>query len=160
MVDSTSFSRRDFIKTLGVGAVIALFPIACSFKEPEVAEKLTVADDIFGTEQIFTENDPGAWGGFEDTHIPETILTKLDNAGMYRVDVTVHHVMTPEHWIEHIWLRNGYHEIIAEKPLQPSDPYPAYASFVVDIHDIEKFVVYERCNLHGLWMAEYAVPTV
>ncbi len=158
MADNTSFSRRDFLKTLSVGAAVALFPIACSYKEAEVGEDGSV-DEVFGDATVYTRNDPGAWGGKQDSHVPEAILTKLDEAGNYRVDVTVQHEMVPSHWIKQIWLRNGKKEILAEKVLQPSDPAPAQASFTANVNNVEKFVVYELCNLHGLWMAEYAIPT-
>jgi desulfoferrodoxin (superoxide reductase-like protein) len=165
MSEKQSIDRRGFLKALGVGAAVTLLPIACSYEEAEVdaaggGAYGSVVDDPFGEMPVLTRTDPGAWGGKEDGHIPQAVFTKLDEEGNFRVDVTVQHAMKPEHWIKHIWLRNDGKQILAEKELLPTAPSPASATFTANVNTVERFKVYELCNLHGLWMAEYEVPSV
>ena len=150
MDDRTTINRRDFLKTLSIGAAVTLFPIACSREE-----SAGMAEHAM---RVQTRTDPGAWGGKEDSHIPQAVLTKLDDAGNYRVDVTVQHGMKQNHWIQYISLKDNADTELAKKTLEPTSP-SASASFTANVTNIAGFKVYELCNLHGLWMAEYAIPT-
>ena len=154
MDDRATINRRDFLKALSVGAAVTLLPIACSREKSAEMSETGAAPAM----RVQTRSDPGAWGGKEDSHVPEAVLTKLDDAGNYRVDVTVQHGMAENHWIQFISLKDNADSELAKTTLQPTAP-SASASFTANVTNITGFKVYELCNLHGLWMAEYAVPT-
>ena len=64
---------------------------------------------------------------------------------------SVAHVMTPEHWIQWIFLqtkRGGQYRYF--KPTDAPE-----AEFIV-ADDDEPIAAYEYCNLHGLWKADIA----
>lgn len=142
-------------------AALIVLPTGCA-KEEKVAEEEQAAEKTKPTseeaeEMIFTRSDPGAWGGKEDSHVPQIVYEKME-AGL-KVTVTVSHEMNPEkpHYIMNIKLEDGEGQLLGEKELEATDE-KAEAIFELTTMP-SKLVAYERCNLHGLWMDEVAVTT-
>lgn len=79
-----------------------------------------------------------------EKHVPD--ITKEDGAIVVRVG-SVTHPMLPEHFIEWIACVSG--DRVEFKYLEPG--VAPEATFV----GVEEGVVYEYCNLHGLWKAEF-----
>jgi desulfoferrodoxin (superoxide reductase-like protein) len=76
-----------------------------------------------------------------------------------KVTVTVNHVMNPEtpHYIMNIKLKDGEGQLLGEKEFQATDEK---AEAIFELFTVpSKLMVYERCNLHGLWMDEVDVTT-
>ena len=142
-------------------AALIVLPTGCA-KEEKVAEEEQAAEKTEPTseeaeEMIFTRFDPGAWGGKEDSHVPQIVYEKME-AGL-KVTVTVSHEMNPEkpHYIMNIKLEDGEGQLLGEKELEATDEK---AEAIFELTTLpSKLVAYERCNLHGLWMDEVAVTT-
>ena len=108
-------------------------------------------------EKIFTRSDPGAWGGKEDSHVPQIAYEKAE-AGL-KVTVTVSHEMNPEkpHYIMKLMLKDGEDNLLGEKEFQATDEK---AEAIFELTTVpSKLIAYERCNLHGLWMDEVDIET-
>ncbi len=138
-----TMNRRTFLKSLGVGAAVVLAPMACGRKE--------------GDGEVFTRANPGKWAGKENSHEPQATLTKLDEAGNYRVDVVVNHGMSESHWISDVSLTDQDDKVLGARQFPGTAP-KAEASFEANAAAVTKFKVYGVCNLHGKWLNEYEVP--
>jgi superoxide reductase len=165
----SSFEWRVSMKArLFLGAFIAMMlaalimmPTGCA-KEENVAEEENAAEtkepeSKESEEIIFTRSDPGAWGGKEDSHIPQIAYEKIE-AGL-EVTVTVSHEMNPEtpHYIIYIKLKDGEGHLLGEKEFQAADEK---AEAIFKLTTVPgKLVAYEKCNLHGIWMDEVVVAT-
>lgn len=94
--------------------------------------------------QAMTELVANTSDGAKEKHVP--VVTREN--GKIKVSVgAVLHPMLPEHHIEWIALESGDRlEIRYLKPgMQP----------IAEFDDAEGGTVYEYCNLHGLWKAEF-----
>lgn len=80
-----------------------------------------------------------------EKHVP---VFTINNNEITVVVGDVEHPMTPEHSIQWIMVSQG--GLTQRKELTPDDK-PA-ATFSIDAG--KPFIVYEYCNLHGLWKAE------
>ena len=146
---------------LMIFAALIVLPTACAkeekvVEEEQAAEKTEPASEE-AKETIFTRSDPGAWGGKEDSHVPQIVYEKIE-AGL-KVTVTVSHEMNPEkpHYIMNIKLKDGSGKLLGEKEFQAADEK---AEVIFELTTVPgKLVAYERCNLHGLWMDEIDVTT-
>lgn len=142
-------------------AALIVLPTGCA-KEEKVAEEEQAAEKTEPTseeaeEMIFTRFDSGAWGGKEDSHVPQIVYEKME-AGL-KVTVTVSHEMNPEkpHYIMNIKLEDGEGQLLGEKELEATDEK---AEAIFELTTLpSKLVAYERCNLHGLWMEAVDVTT-
>ena len=142
-------------------AALIVIPTGCAKEdkavdEEQAAEKEEPASEEV-EEKIFTRSDPGAWGGKEDSHIPQIVYEKAE-AGL-RVTVTVSHEMNPEkpHYIMFIKLKDGEGNLLGEKEFQAA---AEKAEAVFELAAVpDKLVAYEKCNLHGVWMDEVVVAT-
>jgi superoxide reductase len=146
---------------LMVLVALVVMPIGCA-KEEKVAEEVQAteieeSESKEAEEAIFTRSDPGAWGGKEDSHVPQIAYEKME-AGL-KVTVTVSHEMNAEtpHYIMYIQLKDGEGNLLEEKEFQATDE-KAEAIFVLATVP-DKLIAYEKCNLHGLWMDEVIVTT-
>lgn len=96
--------------------------------------------------QKMTELVPGITDGAAEKHVP---VYELMEGGRVMVKVgSVEHPMTAEHYIQWIFLqtKKGYQW----KKLQPGEkPEAGFALCEGD----EVVVVFEYCNIHGLWKA-------
>jgi len=157
-----NLTRRSFLKSLGVGAVVTLVPFACGRRE-QAAEgegaQPGAAMSEGGHRDVYTRENPGPWGAKIEGHIPRATLTKLDEEGNFRVDIVVNHEMNPEkpHWIQFIALDDQDDRQLAKRGFVPADP-KAEASFMANVRNLTKFRAYEQCNVHGLWLEEYQIP--
>ena len=140
-----NIDRRTFLKSLGVGAAVALVPMACSDKEGGVEG------------EVFTRANPGKGAGKENSHEPPATLTKLDEAGNFKIDVVVNHGISESHWISDIAIADQNDKVLGERKF-PGAASKAEASFEANAASVTKFKVYGVCNLHGKWLNEYAVP--
>lgn len=92
------------------------------------------------------ELNPRAQDGAVEKHVPE--VTKVDDCTI-KVEVgSVPHPMTPEHHISFIYVESEEGGQVAL--LDPAKP--AVAEFCTCKSPAK--VVYEYCNLHGLWVKE------
>jgi superoxide reductase len=138
--------------------LIVLFPLGCtrSRNQPAAQDEAAVqeaeADQAESTEAVYTRDDPGAYGGKEDSHVPVVAYEKTETG--IKVTVRVSHEMNSEkpHFIEWIRLKDGADNLLAEKGFQATDE-KAEAVFELTIVP-DKLVAYEKCNLHGIWKEE------
>jgi len=80
-------------------------------------------------------------------HLPQVTVSGND------VTVSVPHVMTEEHYIKYIWLKDvKRNEVVVVKGMPPTEPSPptlkARCPSGVELRP------YIFCNLHGLWRGE------
>jgi desulfoferrodoxin (superoxide reductase-like protein) len=142
-------------------AALIVIPTGCAKEEKIVGEEQTAEKEepasAEAEEKIFTRSDPGAWGGKEDSHIPQIVYEKVE-AGL-KVTVTVSHEMNPEkpHYIMLIKLKDGEGNLLGEKEFQAADEK---AEAIFELSTLPgKLVAYEKCNLHGVWMDEVVLAT-
>jgi superoxide reductase len=142
-------------------AVLIVIPTGCAKEEKAVEEEQAVEKEeptsAEAPEKIFTRSDPGAWGGKEDSHVPQIVYEKVE-AGL-KVTVTVSHEMNPEkpHYIMFIKLKDGEGNLLGEKEFEAAGEK---AEAIFELSTLPgKLVAYEKCNLHGLWMDEVVVAT-
>lgn len=142
-------------------AALIFLPTGCA-KEEQVAEEektteLAEPAEEKAEEIVYTRSDPGAWGGKEDSHVPQIVYEKVETG--VKVTVTVSHEMNSEtpHYIMNIKLKNGDGQLLGEKEFQATDE-KAEATFMLTTVP-SKLIAYERCNLHGVWMDEVDVTT-
>jgi len=100
----------------------------------------------------------GPWNeGVAKTHVPEVTVEKQGTGLKVTVQID-NHPMDPQkpHWIMWIRVEDAKGKKLAEKTFQATDPRPAKAVFELPkMHD--KLKVFERCNVHGIWLNETAV---
>ncbi|MGB2908351.1 MAG: desulfoferrodoxin family protein [Candidatus Aminicenantaceae bacterium] len=132
--------------------LIVLFSLGCTQSQNQPAAQEEAADQAAAAEVIYTRDDPGAYGGKEDSHVPVVAYEKTETG--IKVTVRVSHEMNSEkpHFIEWIRLKDGTDNLLAEKGFQATDE-KAEAVFELTIVP-DKLVAYEKCNLHGIWKEE------
>ena len=149
------------ISIVMIVATLVMMPTGCAkgektVEEEQAAEK-TEPETKEAEEVIFTRSDPGAWGGKEDSHVPEIVYEKTEDG--LKVTVTVSHEMNPEtpHYIMSISLKDEEGNLLGEKEFQATDEK---AEAIFELTTVPgKLVAYEKCNLHGIWMDEVVVAT-
>jgi superoxide reductase len=142
-------------------ALFLLLPAGCSRSQEEPAEQSmeaaseAAAEPAPAEQTVFTREDPGAYGGKEDSHVPRVAYEKTESG--LRVTVSVSHEMNAEkpHYIMWIQLKDGEGNTLGEKQFQASDEEAAALFELTTVP--EKLVAFEKCNLHGLWKEEVAV---
>ena len=95
-------------------------------------------------EQEMTKLEPNTTDGAKEKHVP--FIT--NGNGKIRVEIgSTFHPMLPEHYIEWIALDTGEKtEIVYLKPgMEPKAEFSA----------VNSGTIYEYCNLHGLWKADF-----
>ncbi|MBE6831868.1 MAG: desulfoferrodoxin FeS4 iron-binding domain-containing protein [Ruminococcaceae bacterium] len=94
--------------------------------------------------QNMTKLEANTTDAATEKHVP--FVTREDEKIKVQIGSTIH-PMLPEHHIEWIALESGDRLEIAY--LKPGmDP-------IAEFNDAESGTVYEYCNLHGLWKAEF-----
>lgn len=106
-------------------------------------------------EQLETANDIGKVGvpkfqpnsrGAPEKHLPKV---QLDGQSL---TVSANHVMTPEHYIQFMWLKDAKtNEVVLAKQLSPSEDTPVLTARVPSGVTLRPYLF---CNLHGLWKGE------
>lgn len=156
------------MKCFGISGLILLLAaallvsgaVSCSQKEEQVASGVEQNEPAEGPDQeaavkIYTREDPGAYGGKEDSHIPRIVYEKTD-LGLH-VSITVAHEMNAEkpHFIEWIKLLDGEDNELGRIRFQAQD---AKAEAVFELSSVPaKLIALEKCNLHGIWKEEIEV---
>ncbi|MCJ7681329.1 MAG: hypothetical protein MUP70_11425 [Candidatus Aminicenantes bacterium] len=148
-------TKKPFILILGILIAFALLiPTACSKGEKlqeEQAAAVETAQAVQPSEtDVYTRDDPGAYGGKEDSHVPQVEYVR-SNGGI-EVTVRVQHEMNPDkpHYIMWIRLFDETGNLLGEKEFQATDE-KAEAVFFLDSVP-SQLKAYELCNLHGIWM--------
>jgi superoxide reductase len=107
--------------------------------------------------QPYTAKFFGPWNAaVANTHVPQVTYEKMGKALMVTVKVD-NHPMDPKkpHWI--MWIRvedvNG--KVLAKKEFKATDPAPVAIFHLASWP--EKLKVFERCNIHGIWLNEVDV---
>lgn len=95
-------------------------------------------------EQAMTKLEPNTSDGAKEKHVP--FINKENGKIKVAIGSTLHPMLT-EHHIEWIALDNGEKtEIVYLKPgMEP----------IAEFAEVSSGTVYEYCNLHGLWKAEF-----
>jgi superoxide reductase len=101
---------------------------------------------------VFTADDPGAYRGKEDSHVPEISYEKTGSG--IKVRVSVEHEMNaePPHYIEWIKVFDGGNNLLGEMAFQASDERAEVEFELSTTPSLVK--AYEKCNLHGVWLNE------
>jgi superoxide reductase len=147
--------RREMLKTtLAGGLAIAWtrrIALAGEYFPVQVDEKLF--QGINRAKALDNET------GLEQLHVPVIKAPEKVRAGEpFEVEILVGkkmHPMGPEHWIEHVQLNIGNEPAGTVTFRSKGYAQPA-ARFTVKLDDSLKgkkasLVVFDRCNLHGLW---------
>lgn len=88
--------------------------------------------------------EPNTVDAAVEKHVP--VVTRED--GRIRVDVgSTHHPMIPEHYIE--WIALVADDRVEFKYLEPGEEP------VAEFEDAESGLIYEYCNIHGLWYTKF-----
>ena len=95
-------------------------------------------------DQDMTKLDANTSDGAKEKHVPA--IAKEDGKIKVAVGSTLH-PMLPEHHIEWIALVSG--DRVEFKFLKPGEEPKA------EFAEVESGTVYEYCNLHGLWKADF-----
>jgi len=148
---------RIYVGLLAALAILVLLSLltGCAKKEEMAKEEQLEEPAATEDEVVFTRNDPGAWGGKEDTHVPQIVYEQTDTG--LKVTVSVSHEMNAEtpHYIMWIKLKDGEDNLLGEKEFQASDEK---AEAVFDLTVVpSKLKAFQKCNLHGQWMDEVDV---
>ncbi len=156
------------MKNIGISGLILFISaallvsgaVSCSQREEQAASGVEQDEPAKDSQQeaaakIYTREDPGAYGGKEDSHIPQIVTDKTDSG--LSVRVTVAHEMNPEkpHFIEWIKLLDGENNELGLMHFQAED---AKAEAVFELTLVPAtLIALEKCNVHGIWKAEIEI---
>jgi desulfoferrodoxin (superoxide reductase-like protein) len=112
------------------------------YRQAEAIENANYLGDFF--HKIYEPNS----NGDPAKHFPKV---SIDGDGI--VTVSADHVMTAEHYIQFIWLKDvKRNEVVVVKNLPPTDPTPP--SLKAQCPRGVTLRPYLFCNLHGLWKGD------
>ena len=94
--------------------------------------------------QAMTELSANSTDAAQEKHVP--VVTKEDGKIKVAVGSTLH-PMLPEHYIE--WVALVTEDRVTIRFLKPGEEPK------VEFCEMPAGIVYEYCNLHGLWMAKF-----
>ena len=96
---------------------------------------------------IYVPNSNGA----PEKHLPTVSINGND------LEISANHVMTEEHYIQFMWLKDG-NDVVLAKELTPTEEKPVLKAKVPSGVTLTPYLF---CNLHGLWKGEpFTVPGV
>ncbi len=96
-------------------------------------------------EPQFAPNSNGA----PEKHLPNVVVGGVDGTDL---EISVNHVMTDEHYIQFMWLRDvNLDEVVLVKALTSSEERPVLKAKVPKGVTLVPCLY---CNLHGLWKGE------
>mmetsp|Transcript_9690 Transcript_9690/g.13572 ORF Transcript_9690/g.13572 Transcript_9690/m.13572 type:complete len:205 (-) Transcript_9690:301-915(-) len=149
-VVTSEISRRAALITsavLAAGGTVVADPSAAGaytpplFKQVEAIENANYMGQL--TQKVYEPNSNGA----PEKHLPQV---KVDGQN---VEISAPHVMTEEHYIQFMWLKDAKtNEVVLVKALPPTDPSPP--TFKAKVPEGVELRPYLFCNLHGLWKGE------
>jgi len=150
IANDNEMSRRAAMITsavLAAGGTVMANPSAAGaytpplFKQVEAIENANYIGQI--GQKVYEPNTNGA----PEKHLPQVKVDGND------VAVSVPHVMTEEHYIQFMWLKDvATNEVVLVKALPPTDPSPP--TFKAKVPSGVELRPYLFCNLHGLWKGE------
>lgn len=94
--------------------------------------------------QAMTKLEANSTDAAQEKHVP--VVTKEDGKIKVAVGSTLH-PMQPEHYIQ--WIALATEDSVQIKYLKPGEQP------VAEFPEVASGTVYEYCNLHGLWKAEF-----
>ena len=133
-------ARRDFLK-----GSVALAGAALAGAAPCAGAAAT-----FPAGLVYTKDAPGRWAGREATHVPKVSIEGRT------VKVVTPHTMSPKHYIVKHTVQTPEGKLIGEKTFAPTDT-AAESSFPLPDGFRGALWATSFCNLHDLWLAEFAV---
>jgi len=144
-------TRRDFLKHASTVATVLAVPALTGCTEEDEGPEINMAWEDRATELetvTWTAGNPGDFP--PEVHIPEATY----NSGARSVTVLVPHVMTAEHYISTIYIRDQDGVVLGLQEYavptadgeQPSIDFPLHESTTT-------VVAYAYCNLHDNWAA-------
>lgn len=149
-------NRRTFLTASVIGTVTAGISSAASAVEKYFP--LKVDSTLF--DSINRIKIPGKKTPLEMSHSPFITVPKSVKSGeIFTVEVSVGekvHDMGPTHWIEYIELAIG-NESVGRVNFQSRGFLKPKATFNIALtkelapNGLVSLIVYQRCNLHGLW---------
>lgn len=99
-------------------------------------------------EKLYDPNSNGA----PEKHLPVVTLTKAATTAGYDMDITIPHVMTEEHFIQFIWIRDvASNQIVLAKGCSVQEGKAFLKARVPSGVTLRPYCF---CNLHGLWVGE------
>ena len=143
-------TRRSFLKVMGAATAAIAIPQGLWGCVSEVAFEGRNFDwenqaEAIENQGLYTTDDPGPWAGKEAVHVPVVSF----NEGEGSLTVQVMHVMSEEHFIPLIYVRNQNGHIFGFKALTGTDP-EATATFDVPV-GTTSVTAFAYCNLHNDW---------
>ncbi len=99
---------------------------------------------------LYTAANPGRWDKKAETHLPKTTVTGD------KVEVTVEHGMSPEHYIVKHTLISADGAVLSEHVFAPTDKDPT-STHTLPTGYKGKLYVTSFCNKHDLWLTEIEI---
>lgn len=163
MDKQVEMDRREFIKTMALGAVAALVPMACGKPEAEKQAALpaAAAQPEEGmpmrpseADTVYTAEAPGPWAEKVGSHAPA--ITAEKKGDEWEVTVVVNHGMDAEtpHFIVWIEAQNAAGEMLGRQVFEATSP-EAKLVFTTAEANLAGLKAFELCNLHGTWSTTY-----
>jgi desulfoferrodoxin-like iron-binding protein len=148
--------KKEFVFAFLIVLVATGLALALASHAPQ--QPAAPAAQEYSQPKPYTAEFFGPWNAaVAAKHLPEITLEKAGTGVAVRVQVD-NHVMDPQkpHWVMWIRLEDGQGRKLGEKTFQAADPSPAVAVF--ELASVPaKVMAFERCNIHGIWLAEKAV---
>lgn len=132
--------RRDFLK-----GSLAMAGAAMAGKAVQLEAARLFPDGL-----VYTKTTPGRWAGKEGAHVPRVTLEGRS------LKVVTPHPMTKEHYIVKHTLLTSEGNVIGEKGFSYTDP-AAESTYVLPAGMKGPLWVTSFCNIHDLWLTEFAV---
>ena len=98
---------------------------------------------------IYTKENPGKWAKKVATHAPKV------NIEGKNITISTKHPMSEKHFIVRHTLVAADGKVLGEKTFYPSDKV-AVSTFEIPVDHGSKFYATSFCNLHDLWLTEFA----
>ena len=133
-----------FLITIFVVSLVVL-PSGCSKKASDQP-----VEETADAEAVYTKDDPGAYGGKEDSHLPQVTIEQSANG--YDVRVVVDHIMDGEtpHYIMWVRIEDGAGVLLGKKEFAATEEK---AEAVFELAELPGTIkAFEKCNLHGIWL--------
>ncbi len=142
---------------LTAAGLLVLGSVSCSKQEEQAASGTEQSEPLESPGQeaeevIYTQDNPGAYGGKEKSHVPRIAYEKTGTG--LKVSVTVEHEMNAEkpHFIQWIKLVDGEDNELGFHQFKAQD---AKAETVFELSIVPaRLIALEKCNLHGIWKEE------
>jgi desulfoferrodoxin (superoxide reductase-like protein) len=127
---------------------------AFAYEGPPLFEQVKAIESANRIGQPFTKIFEPNSNGAPEKHLPQISIAP----GTTQVSFSVPHVMTEEHYIQFMWLKDAKSgDVVLVKALPPTDASPP--TLTATVPDGVTLRPYLFCNIHGLWKGEDFVVT-